>query len=107
MPGLCQAFFIGEPGRRVRRIIPYIPLSIASATPYLCMAAGLPSSTKVNHPIWLVILAFLLKILLTAIPIRVSWLMEKARPEHHRQLIVTATGAFLLLVLAIALIPNG
>jgi hypothetical protein len=61
----------------------------------------------VNHPMWLVISAFLLKILLTAIPIRVRWLMEKARPERHRQLIVTATGAFLLLLLAVALIPNG
>ncbi len=71
------------------------------------MAARLQSTTAVTHPMWLVISAFLLKILLTAIPIRVSWLMEKARPEHHTRLIVTATGAFLLLLLAVALIPNG
>jgi len=71
------------------------------------MAARLHSSTEVNHPIWLVISAFLLKLFLAAITVRVSWLMEKARPEHHIRLIVTATGAFLLLLLAVTLIPNG
>ena len=71
------------------------------------MAAKLQFTTPVNHPMWLAISALVLKILLTAIPIRVSWLMEKARPERHTRLIVTATGAFLLLILAVALIPNG
>ena len=71
------------------------------------MATRLHSFAAVNHPILLVISAFLLKMTLAAITIHVSWLMGKARPEHHTRLIVTATGAFLLLLLAVTLIPNG
>lgn len=62
---------------------------------------------EVTHPIWLVISASLLKIVLAAITIHASRLMGKARPEHRIRLIVTATGAFLLLSLAVTLIPNG
>ena len=99
MPGFGQAFSLaGRDGAACP------PTTMAVVR---CMATRLHSSTEVNHPIWLVISVLLLKLFLAAITVRVSWLMEKARPEHHTQLIVTATGAFLLLLLAVTLIPNG
>ena len=71
------------------------------------MAVRLHSSRTMNHPIWLLIAVFLLKFVLTAISVCACRLAVKAPPERQNRLIATASGAFVVLLIVVAVTVKG
>ena len=56
---------------------------------------------------WLLIAVLLLKLVLTAVSICACRLAMKAPPERQNRLIATASGAFVVLLIVVALTVNG